>query len=201
VAPGQRDGHDDPGRQRDGENTGQATRPGDCSRPLAQAAWTAGVRAVRAALAAGPCHAAAAHRSGQGHGNPAFQGGEHVMSGQAVGFSPPDSVPGRVKTRSWARDDVLPGIHPGVSEATRHSLPTPMHRSGRHLHKSIPRRAGTGGTRPCTPQGHSATMRPRRRRDRGGWATAAPRAGPCHRTTTAMPRTAAARSRARTVEG
>src|SRR5579883_2308919 len=29
-----------------------------------------------------------------GSGNPAFQGGEHVMSGQAVGFSPPEDATG-----------------------------------------------------------------------------------------------------------
>src|ERR671932_155688 len=70
--------------------------------------------------------ATAVHRSGQDHGNPAFQGGEHVMSGLAVGFSPPHAAPERVTTRGWARDDVLPGIHAGVSSATNNILPTPM---------------------------------------------------------------------------
>src|SRR5919202_3749800 len=70
--------------------------------------------------------ATAVHRSEQDHGNPALQGGEHVMSGLAVGFSPPHPAPGRVTTRGWARDDVLPGINAGVSSATHHILPTPM---------------------------------------------------------------------------
>jgi hypothetical protein len=72
------------------------------------------------------CHATAVHRRGQDHGNPALKGGEHVMSGLAVGFSPPHPAPERVTTRGWARDDVLPGINAGASSATRHILPTPM---------------------------------------------------------------------------
>jgi hypothetical protein len=58
------------------------------------------------------------------------------MSGLAVGFSPPHPAPERVKTRGWARDDVLPGINAGVSSATRHILPTPMDRSRRPRHRS-----------------------------------------------------------------
>jgi hypothetical protein len=48
------------------------------------------------------------------------------MSGLGVGFSPPHPAPERVKTRGWARDDVLPGINARVSSATHHILPTPI---------------------------------------------------------------------------
>jgi hypothetical protein len=61
------------------------------------------------------------------------------MSGLAVGFNPPHPAPERVKTRGWARDDVLPGINAGVSSATRHILPTPMDRR---------RRTGVNQTKP-----------------------------------------------------
>ena len=43
--------------------------------------------------------ATAVYRSGQDHGNPAFQGGEHVTAGLAVGFSPPPGGPERDKSR------------------------------------------------------------------------------------------------------
>ena len=48
-------------------------------------------------------------------GSPGIYAGECVMSGRAVGFSPPQTAHERVETRGWARGDVLPALLGGVS--------------------------------------------------------------------------------------